>query len=1233
MKDAENPIKSSIAKRAVILLLALVGAAAVGAVVVGTSAAQAVSGDGDGAGPDDPSNSFYEIMVNLPAAEVRDVVVNATHPEGLIYDPESLETTGSGAAPVEAVTSPNDGTKEVVVTWDFGDVDNSNDADIMIRFRSIAADVQAVQDGATLPPLTATLSYVLENGETRTFSGEMEPVTIVEPDLAIAKRPTLIAAEGGDGDDDDSIAYSISIFHSAESHSGAFDVDVVESLPAGLVLVPGSARIASGPAGSVAEGAGADGSAISWHFDEIDSSWAGSNPIVLEYRATIEGVSGSEPAAGLESGPTTDLAWTSTPGDNPHERSYSAQLAQSLSDLVLTIDCDADSVVVGKTITFTYSVDNLGLVSVSGLNLTDDRLGSISLDATDLAPGETVLGQAEYTVSAADLPGPLSSNATVTGTDALGGAVSASGTISIPFGTDPLAVKKTALNKTVSRGDNITYKIEIYNSDSGPNAVSPTKIVVEDVFNRPVEFVSASPRPDADGLWRYDKIDPGKSETITLVVKVPEEQDFNFSSESGVSGSGFVNVADDYSTSLDPYPLTNCVYVSFLNGTTHRTETVSDCETVTVLGEAGTELSAREHGSGTYESADLVELQTETDRISFDKDMAATAGTTSLGLYRNRTVTYSSRWTEATSARNRATGASISEAYRYATTIDRESSFLLNENESAFAAETEFDGMGHISFLKMPTNSSTFKATPVFESREDYAGSFRVVEKIDEYGKGASSEKQASGEGVVAVDKRIGESQRTYEHGSGTYEADEIIETYTNYIAKKIYVSYSPNGSGSSLWEEGISSRVGNRSLISEEYSGLTELEKDTIATGLNQMDTTAAFSGTARYRTIYDNRTDSCTENDTDCCADSSCSSCGCADSDCDDDNDTCNTTHNGARIDFDETYSGDFEIERHVLLSGAPKYDRPHLSVTKTLDGISEVTEPWGYGEVHLEGEEKIVRIASYTIRIENDGDRAVAPVYVTDLFPPGAGYRASSLRPTGSTAASCNWTLTHLAIGDVAEIEVELDVTRATEPELTNRVEVCGGMGGGGGDGADQICASNFSSREIDWLTCCTGETVSVKKTGEVGGDGADQTVVWYRIEIKNDANATRVATVTDHLPEGMVLLDSMVPFASYDGRTIVWNLEEIGPGETATIAYRTEAVHAGRFVNSVQVDARSVDGPAVQPVSAKSVVQVGEPSGCESTSCDLWSPPAWDFEYVGYYAPNVACEEWDSEEWLS
>jgi len=200
--------------------------------------------------------------------------------------------------------------------------------------------------------------------------------------------------------------------------------------------------------------------------------------------------------------------------------------------------------------------------------------------------------------------------------------------------------------------------------------------------------------------------------------------------------------------------------------------------------------------------------------------------------------------------------------------------------------------------------------------------------------------------------------------------------------------------------------------------------------------------------------------------------------------------------------------------------------------------------------------------------------------------------------------------------------MDVTKHVPAELVNRVEVCGGY-----NGDEWVCASNFSAVEKEWLSCCFNETVSVAKTAEV--DETNSSVVWYRVNVVNMDNVTRVATVTDSLPAGMVLIDSMVPFASYEKNTVTWNLVEIGPFETVTLAYRVKVPWPGRFVNSVEVDARSVDGPVVQPVYANSVVEVGEVEECGTSSCTGWSPPNWDFEYVGYPAEltcnEMACEE--------
>jgi hypothetical protein len=143
-----------------------------------------------------------------------------------------------------------------------------------------------------------------------------------------------------------------------------------------------------------------------------------------------------------------------------------------------------------------------------------------------------------------------------------------------------------------------------------------------------------------------------------------------------------------------------------------------------------------------------------------------------------------------------------------------------------------------------------------------------------------------------------------------------------------------------------------------------------------------------------------------------------------------------------------------------------------------------------------------------------------------------------------------------------------------------------------------------------------------TPTVGPTGCDYTSIQdavnaaseYGTIIVNDGtytenvNVTRVATATDNLPEGMVLIDSSIPFASYENETVVWNLAEIGPFETVKIEYMAEALWSGKFVNSVEVDARSVDGP----VGTECVVEVGEFEG--ERPRPGWQPPDWGFVSV-------------------
>lgn len=603
-----------------------------------------------------------------------------------------------------------------------------------------------------------------------------------------------------------------------------------------------------------------------------------------------------------------------------------------------------------------------------------------------------------------------------------------------------LTVNKTSYRNFTVEGSEIEYIIEICNTGD----VAVHNIEVRDVFQMMgdgagVKFVSADPEPDAGFIWCFDSLPSGKSLKISIIVKVPKSQKLEFSMEQGVSGSGFVKVLDDYSYTFEPYVIKNFVYVS-----SDETPTISDCAAVTVFEGLYADLTTNEHGSGRYESEELVRLKSDNSSIKMDKDASSTFEATSIGLYNNRTISFSSRWTGEARAKNRLTGASMSESYRYASSIDRESRMMLDVNGSVMEIDSEFEGMGHIRFLKMPRYPSEIQSLPTFESREDYAGSFKVHERIkerscpgeylsfNEHIYGVDSDKAVSGSGFASEDKRIRDTQRTYEYGTGTFESEELIRTRTNYISKDLSFAHAPLNqrltdnsdlNQSMALKEGIYSRNMGLSYIGEKYTGVTHLDKETVARGLNEMETEANFSGVAKYRLVVEDM----------------------------------------AKVD--EQYEGEYSIGMSILVKGIPKYDRPHLKINKTatLYQLPEET------------------IAKYSITLENDGNAALGPIYVRDVFPPESEFLGSSLRPTDLTESSARWTLTHLSIGDSRTITICLNVTDNRCPELISFAEVMGGYDG------RWVMANFTSSLEMESMS---GPTASFNVTGAEALRGCDE-----------------------------------------------------------------------------------------------------------------------------------------------
>ena len=208
----------------------------------------------------------------------------------------------------------------------------------------------------------------------------------------------------------------------------------------------------------------------------------------------------------------------------------------------------------------------------------------------------------------------------------------------------------------------------------------------------------------------------------------------------------------------------------------------------------------------------------------------------------------------------------------------------------------------------------------------------------------------------------------------------------------------------SQKWSEGIQSQT-QSSLIAEEYSSATRLKKKAVAASPRELESEANFSGTAKLRTAVGK---------------------------------------NGTlAVDRDEIFIGDFEVKRKIMLSGSAKYDRPHLYLRK--DG-------------------KLVKdVAAYTITITNDGNAAVGPIFLQDLFPPGARFLNATLRPNQIGESSSNWTLLHLSIGDTLRIGINLDVEKC-DGDIINRAFVLGNCS------LAQVAAQNRSVIFREYLGCC-------------------------------------------------------------------------------------------------------------------------------------------------------------------
>lgn len=237
----------------------------------------------------------YTMVADLPPASARSVWINDTLPAGLRYENSTLVISGSGSLKSVLISGPTS------INWGFGDVNNSGNQDITIRFNATVLDIFASQEGALLNPNSVILSWLNYTSTRKTTPAATSAgVLIKEPDLHISKSANRTEAHAGD-----TIHYTLTATNAPPSSLPAYDVIIADHIPDEMALKSYSS---APPANATT----VSGQRISWRYDCIPLGGS----VIMSYNATLVGSLMVNDTVRNNA----TINWTSTAGPNPDER-------------------------------------------------------------------------------------------------------------------------------------------------------------------------------------------------------------------------------------------------------------------------------------------------------------------------------------------------------------------------------------------------------------------------------------------------------------------------------------------------------------------------------------------------------------------------------------------------------------------------------------------------------------------------------------------------------------------------------------------------------------------------------------------------------------------------------------------------------------------------------------------------------------------------------------------------
>lgn len=780
--------------------------------------------------------------------------------------------------------------------------------------------------------------------------------------------------------------------------------------------------------------------------------------------------------------------------------------------------------------------------------------------------------------------------------------------------TAPISIYQRADKESILSGGTINFTIT-YRNNLG---LQVSNAVVTDILPE-IEYYTSEPAPTyvsgSTLVWTIGNLMPGEMGSIELTVDLNDSgREFVFEESQSTSGKGFVRIHRGVSTPSDQQNTTFANYVSITANCGGIMESSSDSSSIEVINGIKPELCDLASGSGTYYRDDKIEIGAKGGNCRIDDELSASYGQESFALPANRSIDFNSKWSNRFSNKDDLMDFSSAEEYRYAENINRESRFKVNNNESSFKFDVEFTGAASID-VRVGENARSNKLSGKsivsdrpeitlkrpdtnYESKEEYLGNFSLSEKInlegDSYQERVEAYRTASGNGSVAVDMRIESSQRSYESGTGKYQVDDIIKTRDNSIIKDINIeklpanfTYSPNFSInlSRSWEEGLISRSasgdGSNKLagsdltsrsMAEEYSNIDYLRKNSEVKGLNEMKSTADFSGQAEFKVQAE----------------------------------TSDRSGKAGQTFIMQEYSGSFNITRDIKIVGAPKYSRPHLSISKT-------------GKADLANN----TFVDYTIQITNDGDSALSHIVIQDFLPPETSFVHSSLKPRVISSAYVNWTVpVKLDIGESYIMDLRLNINERAE-HLINQAYAYMDYG-------DTVMKSRCVSRlPLNWPEMDLLPGPAIRMAASI--DDEDPMTIRYSIMLENNYDASIIASPFCTLPEEMTFLNSSISPKRNTSTDIVWDPITLSAGENKTIELRARASENGTYVSKSTLKMIGPKLPTVKVAVAAVDINEVKAGAIQEEHAQDNNPMASDWQPPSCFSLNCTREMCYEDDW--